>query len=195
MNKNLWPDDMEKENFRQLIHASGIFIVFINIFLSPIIAILVCIAIVLFVEAIFRIDKNREVFFFSTILRKCKRKEDEQGFVYFFVGIILTLYLFKFNIAIANAAIIIFLFGDSASTIFGKRFGKTHLPFKKKKTIVGTSAFFIVALIGALTQLPLVPALIGALCGAITEAYSPIDDNIPIPVIAGIAMSLAVYLI
>ena len=186
---------MEKENFRQLIHASGIFIIFVNVFLSPIIAILTCIAIVLFVETIFRIDENKKVFMFSTILRKCKRKNDERGFVYFFVGIILTLYLFKFNIAIANAAIIIFLFGDSASTIFGKRFGKTHLPFHKKKTIVGTSAFFIVALIGALTQLPLLPALFGALCGAITEAYSPVDDNIPIPVIAGIAMSLVVYLI
>ena len=186
---------MEKENFRQLIHASGIFIVFVNIFLSPLIAILTCVAIVLFVEAIFRIDENRKVPFFSFILRKCKRKNDEKGFVYFFVGIILTLYLFKFNIAIANAAILIFLLGDSASTIFGKRFGKTKLPFNKDKTIVGTSVFFIVALIGALTQLPLLPALVGALCGAITEAYSPIDDNIPIPVIAGIAMSLVVYLI
>lgn len=186
---------MEKENFRQLIHASGIFIVFVNTFLSPIIAILTCIAIVLFVEAIFRIDKNRKVFLFSTILRKCKRKDDERGFVYFFVGIIITLYLFKFNIAIANAAILIFLLGDSASTIFGKKFGNTHLPFNKGKTIVGTSAFFIVALIGALTQLQLLPAFFGALCGAITEAYSPIDDNIPIPVIAGIAMSLVVYLI
>ena len=81
---------MEKENFRQLIHASGIFIVFVNIFLSPIIAILTCIAIVLIVEAIFRIDENRKVFFFSFILRKCKRKDDERGFVYFFIGIILT---------------------------------------------------------------------------------------------------------
>lgn len=186
---------MEKENFRQLIHASGIFIVFVNIFLSPIIAILTCIAIVLIVEAIFRIDENKKVFFFSFILRKCKRKDDERGFVYFFIGIILTLYLFKFNIAIANAAILIFLLGDSASTIFGKKFGKRPLPFNERKTLVGTSAFFIVALIGALTQLPLIPALVGALCGAITEAYSPIDDNIPIPVIAGIAMSLVVYLI
>ncbi len=186
---------MKREDLRQLIHASGIFIVFLNIFLGPIISILICVAIVLFVEAIFRIDKKRKVFFFSTILRKCKRKNDEHGFIYFFVGIIVTLYLFKFNIAISNAAILIFLFGDSASTIFGKRFGKTHLPFNNEKTIVGTSAFFVVALIGALTQLPLLPAFFGALCGAITEAYSPVDDNIPIPLISGIAMSLVLYFI
>ena len=186
---------MKGENLRQLIHASGVFIIFLNIFLGPIISILTCIVIVLFVEAIFRIDKTQRVPFFSTILRKCKRKSDEHGFVYFFVGIIVTLYLFKFNIAISNAAIIILLFGDSASTIFGKRFGKTHLPFNNKKTIVGTSAFFIVALIGALTQVPLLPAFFGALCGAITEAYSPVDDNIPIPLISGIAMSLVIYFI
>ncbi len=186
---------MKGENLRQLIHASGVFIIFLNIFLGPIIAVLTCIVIVLFVEAIFRIDKTRRVPLFSIILRKCKRKSDEHGFIYFFVGIIVTLYLFKFNIAIANASIIILLFGDSASTIFGKKFGKTHLPFNKKKTIVGTSAFFVVALIGASTQISLLPAFFGALCGAITEAYSPVDDNIPIPIISGIAMSLVIYFI
>ena len=184
---------MKGEYFRQLIHASGIFIVILSFFLSPIILILICIAIVLFVEAIFRIDKYRNIFFFSTFLKKCKRDEDEKGFVYFFMGIILTIYLFKFNMAVADAAIIILLFGDSASTIFGKRFGKTHLPFNKRKTIIGTSAFFVVAIIGAFTQVPLIPAFFGALCGAITEAYSPIDDNIPIPLVSGIAMSLVIY--
>lgn len=186
---------MKRENLRQLIHASGIFIVFLNLFLNPLIVILICIAIVLFVEIVFRIDKTKEVFLFSSILRRCKRENDERGFVYFFLGIIITLYLFKFNISIANAAIIILLFGDSASTIFGKRFGKTHLPFNKRKTIIGTSAFFVVALIGALTQLPLLPAFFGALSGAITEAYSPVDDNIPIPLVSGIVMSLVIYFI
>lgn len=186
---------MKKEYLRQLIHASGIFIIFLGMFLDPIIVILICISIVLFVEAIFRIDKSRKIPLFSTILRRCKREDDERGFVYFFVGIIITIYLFKFNMAIANAAIIILLFGDSASTIFGKTFGKTNLPFNKRKTYVGTLAFFIVGFLGALTQLPLLPSLFGALCGAITEAYSPIDDNIPIPIVSGIAMTLVIYFI
>ena len=184
---------MKKEYLRQLIHASGVFIVFLNWFLNPIIAILICISIVLFVEAIFRIDKTRKVPLFSYILRNCKREDDERGFIYFFVGIIVTLYLFRFNIMIANAAIIILLFGDSASTIFGKRFGKTHLPKNKRKTYVGTFAFFVVAFIGAFTQLPVLPAFFGAFCGSITEAYSPVDDNILIPIISGIAMSLVIY--
>lgn len=186
---------MRKEYLRQLIHASGIFIVFLNWFFNPIITILLCIAIVLFVEAIFRIDKTREIPLFSFILRNTKRDDDERGFVYFFVGIIITLYLFRFDVMIANAAIIILLFGDSASTIFGKRFGKTHLPLNKRKTYIGTFAFFVVSFIGASTQIPILPAFFGALCGAITEAYSPIDDNILIPIISGVTMSLIIYLI
>jgi len=186
---------MKKEYFRQLIHASGVFVIFLNWFLDPLIVMLICIAIVLFVEAIFRIDKTREIPFFSYILRNSKRNDDERGFVYFFVGIIITLYLFKFNIAIANAAIIILIFGDSASTVFGKRFGKKHLPLNKRKTYVGTSAFFIVGFIGAITQLPLIPAFFGALSGAIAEAYSPVDDNIIIPIVSGILMGLTLFLL
>ncbi len=185
---------MEKENLRQLIHASGIFIVFLTWFLDPITVILICIAIVLSVELIFRIDKERYIFFFSEILRRSKREHDERGFIYFFVGVILTLYLFRFNIAIANAAIIFLILGDSASTIFGKRFGKHKIPFNKNKTIEGSIAFLIVGFAGALTQLPLTPALSGAIVGSLTEAYSPIDDNITIPIISGIAMSLIIFI-
>jgi len=186
---------MEKEYIRQLIHASGIFIVFLSWFLNPTILILICIIIVIFVELLFRIDRYRNIFAISTFLDRCKRKKDEKGFVYFFLGIILTIYFFQFNIAVVNAAIIILLFGDSASTIIGKKYGKRHLPFNKQKTIIGTLAFFIVAFIGASTQLPVLPALIGAVSGAITEAYSPIDDNIPIPLISAFAMSIIIYFI
>lgn len=186
---------MEKEYLRQLIHASGIFIVFLSWFLNPTILIVICIAIVLFVEILFRIDRYREIFLISPFLKRCKRKDDEKGSIYFFLGIIITIYIFQFNMAIVNAAIIILLLGDSASTIIGKKYGKMPLPFNKQKTVVGTLAFFVIALIGALTQVPLIPALFGAFFGAITEAYSPIDDNIPIPLVSALAMSIAIYFI
>jgi len=185
---------MKGESLRQLIHASGIFIVFLTWFFDPIIVMLICIAIVLFVELIFRIDKQRYVFFFSEILRRTKRKNDERGFIYFFIGIIITLYLFRFNISVANAAIIILLFGDSASTLIGKRFGRHYLPFNENKTVEGSIAFLAVGFAGALTQLPVIPALFGAVFGTLTEAYSPIDDNIPIPIISGLVMGLIISL-
>lgn len=186
---------MEKEYIRQLIHVSGIFIVFLSWFLGPTILILICIAIILIVEALFRINRRRRIFLISPFLDRCKRKDDEKGSVYFFLGIVLTIYLFQFNMAIVNAAIIIFLLGDSTSTIIGKKYGKTPLPFNHQKTVLGTISFFIIAFIGASTQVPLLPAFFGGLAGALTEAYSPIDDNIPIPLISALVITLVTYFI
>jgi dolichol kinase len=185
---------MEKELWRQLIHASGVFIVVLSYFLPPTQLIILCVAIVVFVQIVFRLDHSCNIPFFSTILRQTKRKDDERGFVYFFIGIIITLYFFQFNMNIANAAILILLFGDSASTLIGKRFGKIKLPFQSHKTLEGSLAFLVVGFLVSLTQLPLMPAFAGALAGTLTEAYSPIDDNIPIPLVSALVMSVVMYL-
>ena len=186
---------MNKELIRQLIHVSGVFVVILSYFIKPEILILLLITIVVFVELMFRLDKHRHVFLFSTIFRLSKRQDDERGFAYFFTGIILTLLIFQFNMAVANAAILILLFGDSASTLIGRKFGKFKLPLHKKKTLEGSLAFLIVGFAAALTQVPPYPALLGALSGTITEAYSPVNDNIPIPLVSALIMSLAIYLL
>ncbi len=185
---------MKKELWRQLIHASGVFIVILSYFMPTQLLILLCVAILVFVVLVFRLDHHHNIPFFSTILRLAKRDKDERGFVYFFIGIIITLYFFQFNIAIANAAILILLFGDSASTLIGKRFGKIKLPFQSHKTLEGSLAFLVVGFMVSLTQLPLIPAFIGSLAGTLTEAYSPVDDNVPIPLVSAMVMSLIVYL-
>lgn len=185
---------MKKELLRQLIHASGVFIVILSYFLKPDALILLSVALVVFISIIFLIDKKHHIFFFSTILKCCRRQDDEIGFILFFIGITLTLIIFQFNMAVANAAILILLFGDSASTIVGQKWGKNRLPLNKKKTLEGSLAFLVVGLLVALTQLPLIPAFLGAFSGALTEAYSPIDDNIPIPLVAGLVMSLIIYI-
>lgn len=184
---------MKKELWRQLIHASGVFIVVLSYVLPPQLLIILCVAILAFVVIVFRLDHQHHIPFFSTILRVAKRDEDERGFVYFFIGIIITLYLFQFNMAIANAAILILLFGDSASTLIGRRFGKIKLPFQPRKTLEGSLAFLVVGFLVSLTQLPFIPAFIGALAGTLTEAYSPIDDNVPIPLISALAISGVIY--
>ena len=186
---------MDREILRQIIHASGIFILILGIFLKPEILILLCIIMVIFVEILFVLDKTHHIPFFSKILSTCKRTDDEKGFLFFFIGIIATLYIFSFNMAIANSAILLLLIGDSASTLVGRRWGNRKLPFNNLKSFEGTLAFFVVGILCLITQLPIVPAFFGALIGAITEAYSPIDDNIPIPIISALAMTLAMYLI
>ena len=186
---------MDSEILRQLIHASGIFILLLGLFLKIDALILLCVVMVVSVEMMFIIDKYTHIPLFSNILSICKRSEDERGFLYFFFGIIATLSIFSFNLSIAYAAIIMLLIGDSASTIIGKRFGKHKLPFKKLKSIEGTVAFFSVGFICSMIILPPFPALIGAITGAITEAYSPIDDNIPIPLISALAITIVIYVL
>ena len=184
---------MDREILRQIIHASGIFILFLGLFLKPGVLILLCIIMLIFAEIVFILDKYHHIPIFSTILDNCKRKEDERGFLYFFIGIIATLYIFSFNMSIAYSGILMLLLGDSASTIIGWRFGKHKLPFKANKSVEGSLAFVVVGFLSALTLLPILPSLIGALVGAITEAYSPIDDNIPVPIISALVISVVIY--
>ena len=184
---------MDREILRQLIHASGIFILVLGIFLKPEALIFLCIIMIIFAEMMFILDKYHHIPIFSTILDNCKRKEDERGFLYFFIGIIATLYFFSFNMAIANAGILMLLFGDSASTIIGRRFGSHKLPFNVDKSVEGSLAFVAVGFLSALSLLPILPSLIGALAGTLTEAYSPIDDNIPVPLISALAITVVIY--
>jgi dolichol kinase len=184
---------MDRELLRQLIHASGVFIVVLS-YLIPVNAlIIICLALLVFLVLIFRWDRYTYIPLFSPILRYCKRSDDEMGSIYFFMGIIITLLLFQSNLAVANAAILILLFGDSTSTLVGKRWGKVRLPFQEDKTLEGTLAFLLVGFLASLTQLTVLPAFSGALSGALTEAYSPIDDNLTIPLVAGLMMSLVIY--
>lgn len=184
---------MDREILRQLIHASGIFILVLSIFLKPEALILLCIILVIMAEMIFVLDKYYHIPLLSTILSKCKRRDDERGFLYFFIGIIATLYIFSFNMAIASTGILMLLLGDSASTLVGRRFGRHKLPFNKLKSIEGSLAFLIVGFLSAFTLLPIIPSIIGALVGTLTEAYSPIDDNITVPIISAFVISLVIY--
>ena len=185
---------MKKEIKRQFIHASGVVIILLGKIFDPIILIFLCVIIVFFGELIFIIDKKVYIPFFSKILRSCRRSEDEKGYIYFFIGVTMALFLFNFNMNIANATIIILVFGDAASTLIGKRFGKIKLPYHKFKTLEGSMAFLIVGFLGALFQVPFTPAFFGALSGSIAEAYSPLDDNIFIPLVSGLVITLIIYL-
>ena len=164
---------MDKEILRQIIHASGIFILVLGIFLKPDMLIILCMIIVIFIEIMFKLDQYHHVPIFSTIFSKCKRRDDERGFLYFFIGIILTLYFFGFNMAIANSAILMLLIGDSASTIIGKKFGRHKLPFNISKSVEGSLAFFIVGFLCAVTLLPLGPAFFGAIGRSPNRSIQP----------------------
>jgi dolichol kinase len=108
--------------------------------------------------------------------------------VYFAIGILITLVIFP--APASSAAIAIFALGDSTASIFGRYLAKTQLPFNKDKSLEGSAAgFFFAFLAGSFFVSPLV-ALVGAAIAMFIEYLPlPINDNLLIPVITGLALT------
>ncbi len=86
------------------------------------------------------------------------------------------------DVGALSAVICILAFGDSLSTIIGRR-GSHPLPYNKKKTIEGSIAFFTGSLAAYYFIGPLAIPL--ALACAVAESLPiPFDDNIVIPAAA-----------
>lgn len=181
----------KQEILRQLIHATGIIFVIIQPWVGVQNLILLGILAAFIGEIIRQYDLKHPIPLFSRLLRTCRRDTNERGFIYYFIGLAITYTFFGSNIPIANAAILILTIGDATSTIIGKFYGKHPLPYNPNKTFEGSIAFIIIGFIGALTQVNPTMALIGAFIGSLVEAYTPIEDNITIPLTVGIAMYIS----
>jgi len=100
---------------------------------------------------------------------------------------------------VAAAALSMLMTGDAAAALVGRRFGRHRYP-GSPKSLEGSLAFFVTALLTglALAQLP-VPGLaealpfgrlaLGALAATVIEAVPfPLNDNVRVPALAGLAM-------
>lgn len=93
------------------------------------------------------------------------------------------------------AALAMLMIGDAAAALVGRRFGKTRWP-GSPKSIEGSAAYVVAAFATgcAVTMWPgatLTAALcaVGAIVGAALEAAPiPIDDNVRVPLLSGLAM-------
>jgi len=109
--------------------------------------------------------------------------------IFFAFGIMLALLLFPAPISYASIAV--FAFGDGFATIFGKTFGRHTFPYNKGKRIEGTVFGFVFALFGALVFVDPLRAVVGAATAMIVETLpAPINDNLTMPLLAGLAMFL-----
>ncbi|MEW5996753.1 MAG: hypothetical protein AB1657_04120 [Candidatus Micrarchaeota archaeon] len=84
--------------------------------------------------------------------------------------------------AMLSAVIAILAFGDSLSTIFGRK-GKWRIPYNRNKTLEGSIAFFA----GSLSAYYFIgPAAVplALFCAAVESIPLPFDDNIAIPAAA-----------
>lgn len=113
------------------------------------------------------------------------------GAVWVLIASVLTIVLFPPTIA--AAALIIFLVGDAFAALVGRPLGRTRLG-RTGKSLEGTLAFIATAFVSTLPvpDLTWPTILIGALVGAGAELLpGPINDNLRIPLLAGLAMLLA----
>ncbi|MCP4685063.1 MAG: hypothetical protein GY867_06385 [bacterium] len=113
---------------------------------------------------------------------------DFTGATYILISVCLTVALFEKNIAIAALAFIIV--GDTFAALIGRKLGRHRFGRKSVEgslgCLLGTA---IVALI--VPDVPLAVGLTGAVVATVTEALSTqIDDNISVPIVAGLAMTL-----
>jgi dolichol kinase/phosphoserine phosphatase len=190
-------DDLISEGniIREAIHTSGLLIPFICIYLfnNVIVATLLFLAVfIYFVSELLRIfGTNVPVISKITIWAADRSELQEFNTAPIFHALGLALSLLIFPTRMGYAAIAVLTLGDSSASIFGKRFGRIKIPFNRGKTIEGSIVGFIFAFLGALLFVDPVTAAIGAAAGILIEALPlPLDDNLLIPIAAGVSMYL-----
>ena len=127
-------------------------------------------------------------------LMRPEEKSDLLGSTCLLIASVLTVFVFSKPVAVA--ALCLLVGGDTAAALVGKRFGRIRI--FGRKTLEGTLAFvgaglalnFAVSLLAP--ELTPLMVITGAVVGALVEAVPfPIDDNFAIPIVSGVAMTLA----
>lgn len=185
----------ENEYFRETIHMGSYMIPFICRYFGidvPIGVLILLVATVYTASELYRLV-GKGFPLFSTITARAVVGEENWDFaaspIFFAWGVSLPLLVFPKPIG--YAAIAVLTLGDGGASVFGRRFGRTRIPFNKSKTLEGTVIGFFFAFIGALMFVDPLKSLIAASVGIIVEsAPSPINDNISIPILTGLAIML-----
>lgn len=125
------------------------------------------------------------------ITRSSVRKAEERDFAFgpvtLILGAILSLHFFP--TMVANIAIWIVAFADTAATIVGRSLGVHRIPYNKKKSLEGTFAAMIVAFLCGYIYLSIPAALLVAIFSSIIESL-PLKslDNLFMPIGAGLLL-------
>ena len=141
------------------------------------------------------LSKKYKIPLVSWGLKKMDRKKmfmPGWGAITALAGMLIALYLFSENIAYAS--ILVLSVGDGFAALIGKM-GKIKTRFSKKKTWEGTISGIITATIAASFFVPFYMALVASMDAMYVELIdfkfkNIIDDNLLIPLIAGIIISL-----
>ncbi len=143
-------------------------------------------------------SRKRPVPVISWFLQRFERQENMstipgRGALFFFVGLLLAMALFQDDIVLASVTI--FVLADSISPLVGVKIGRIRHPLSNEKFLEGSIAGFAFAFIGAMLFVPIFEAGLAAFFAVAVEAIDTvkgrrIEDNITIPLVAGLVMTL-----
>ena len=124
----------------------------------------------------------------STIIINLERRDAApgRGALFFALGALFCLVFFEREIVFAGLVVLSLL--DSITTLAGTRFGKTRI--YNHKSLEGTLAGVAVTTVALCLLVPPAVALVTAAAAAVAELVSPVDDNLVIPVVACLALTL-----
>lgn len=188
----------QRELERQLLHiivgALTVFFIYIDVF-DPLVLFLVVVSVSL---ASFLATKGN-VPVYSYLVRRYDREGQVKtfpgrGVLFFFAGSLISIKLFPLDIALAS--IMVLSLGDSVSHIVGKHFGKIRNPLNGNsyKLLEGSVVGMFAGFFGALLFVSPAEALFASAFAMAAEAVEiemnkkPVDDNIIVPLVAGIAI-------
>jgi dolichol kinase len=124
----------------------------------------------------------------SGIIASLERRDAApgKGALFFALGALFCLVFFGKEVAFAGLVVLSLL--DSVTTLAGVRFGRTRI--YNQKSLEGTLAGIAVTAIVLCLLVPPVAALVTAAAAGLAELVSPVDDNLVIPVVACLALTV-----
>lgn len=134
---------------------------------------------------------GRSLPFFSWLTRLAASKDEQRGVVvapiWFGLGSLTTITLFPFKHALIG--ILTLSIGDPVASLVGLSVENRHpYPFNESKSMEGTLAGLIVAVLACAFFTDPITSIIGCTTGMIVEALPiPINDNLTIPIISSLA--------
>jgi len=189
--------DIRMELSRQMVHLSGVVFIIMAQFIGRELAIvyLSMIALFFFIYSWYVRTQEKKLenllgkmeSKFRDLTLKLERKHvvnPFSGAMFFYIGCALTFFMIP-SLAVASAACAMLAVGDALSTLAGKKFGKRKIG---AKTLEGSFACFAGALAAGIFFVSPAIAVAGAVAATLAELVPRIDDNLVIPIVAGLAM-------
>jgi len=197
---------LRTEIIRKSIHVLGsLFILALYQFTDQRITLIVLtIALIVALELeYFRIEWGHKIPLFHALYRQ-KEKKKLGGHVFLAIGSIIAISVFSKEIAIL--AILMTAVGDAAAAIFGRIYGKHAIPGLEDKKIEGVFAEFAADMLAGFAYLSIFGGHVGvaywiilivmAVSGTVIETIAnKLDDNLLVPVFAGIIGEMLVFLL